>query len=263
MARNDGDNDWIATGIPMTPIDDDGRENPYPLATVKVYQNGVLSAETQTVVPVSWEINCSLSHNDPEVTTGQDILIDHDNLHGTDLMNNRPVNCSSCHADPILGAPGEPGLGSFSSVMHTAHASRMDAVNLEETCYACHPGVRTQCQRDNHFAAGITCTDCHGEMTAVGDPNRTPWVDLPRCGNCHSRPGFNFEQPGTLYRDSKGHGGVHCYVCHGSPHAITPTVTDTDNVQAILHQGNAGIINDCSVCHSQPPEDSFFHSRDD
>lgn len=255
--------DWKVEGIPATPIDDDGRENPYPLMNVTVQQNGNMVAQTQTVVPVSWEINCNLCHNTPGVSPATDILRAHDRLHGTTLEASQPVFCAGCHADPALGAPGQPGISTFSAAMHGAHADRMDAVELGETCYACHPGVRTQCQRDLHYAAGITCTACHGDMAAVGNPARTPWVDEPRCSNCHSRPGFDFEEPGKLYRDSRGHAGVMCYACHGSPHAMTPTVTEVDNLQAMNIQGHAGVINNCTVCHIQTPDDNFFHSRDD
>ena len=51
-----------------------------------------------------------------------------------------------------------------------------------------------------------------------------------------------------------------CASCHGSPHAITPTVTPADNVRAILLRGHAGTINDCRVCHKTPPDDAFNHT---
>ncbi len=114
-----------------------------------------------------------------------------------------------------------------------------------------------------HLAHGVVCIDCHGDMTAVGNPAREPWADLPRCGNCHSRPGFVFEEPGKLYKDSRGHGNVHYAACDGSPHAITPTLTATDNVQANRLQGHSGVINDCLVCHTCQPGEKFFHRRDD
>jgi hypothetical protein len=178
-------------------------------------------------------------------------------------MNQKPVLCAGCHASNALGLPGSAGLPNLSSAMHTAHAARMGGIQLNEVCYACHPGVRTQCQRDVHFGAEITCTDCHGDMLAVGNPSRNPWIDEPRCGSCHVRAGFEFEQPNTLYRNSFGHKNVRCTSCHGSPHAITPTVTATDNVQAILLQGHAGVIDDCTVCHSTGAPGGFFHRVED
>lgn len=258
-----GNRDFAATGIPVVPIDDLGRENPYPLANIVVKQNGQVMARTQAVVPVSTEMSCYLCHNNPGISTGVDILRKHDRLHGTNLENERPVLCARCHADNALGLPGDPTLPNLSSAMHTAHAPRMGMIQLPEVCYACHPGVRTQCQRDVHFANGVTCTDCHGNMVAVGSPNRRPWLDEPRCGNCHTRAGFEFEEPGKLFRESRGHRGVQCMTCHNSPHAITPTVTEVDNVQAINIQGHSGVINTCTVCHSQTPNDPFPHRLTD
>jgi hypothetical protein len=147
--------------------------------------------------------------------------------------------------------------------MHGAHASRMDLVDLDNDCYACHPGLGTLCQRDVHYAGGVECVSCHGSMEAVGDPGRQPWADQPRCGDCHVRAGFEFEQAGALFKDSCGHGGVMCAVCHGSPHAIAPAVTDVDNQQAMIHQGHAGVIDDCLVCHTAMPGDPFPHRRND
>lgn len=254
--------DWEVVGIPVTPVDDFGRENPYPLATFSVLQNNVVQARTQTVVPVSTEMSCQLCHNEAGISTAADFLGDHDRLHGTNLMSMRPVLCAQCHASNALGLPGQPGVPNLSSAVHTAHAPRMGPVgHLSEVCYACHPGVRTACQRDVHSQNNVTCTDCHGGMLAVGNPARVPWAEEPRCGSCHEREEFEFEQPGVLFRNSVGHGGVHCTACHGSPHAVTPTMTETDNVQANLLQGYPGVINTCTLCHTTPPG-TFEHKYD-
>ncbi|MEZ6242734.1 MAG: multiheme c-type cytochrome [Phycisphaerales bacterium] len=256
---------WEVTGIPLTPINDAGLDDPYPLATLSLYREGALVAQTQTVLPVSWEVSCNLCHGDASTGVEDDILQDHDRLHATNLFNSQPVFCAGCHSDPALGAPGQPGISSFSSAMHTAHAPRLDQLppDFGNSCYSCHPGRRAQCQRDVHYANGVQCMECHGTMADVGSPARTPWVDEPRCADCHSRPGFQFEQPGTLYRNSVGHKGVACFACHGSPHAITPTVTERDNLQAIRAQGHSGIIAECTACHTQTPGEPFFHKVED
>lgn len=258
-----GDNDWAATGIPITPIDDRGRLNPYNLATVQVTVGGKVQTSTQAVVPVSWEINCDKCHTTPGISVATDILRKHDRMHATHLELQKPVLCARCHADPALGTTGAPGVPTMSAAMHTSHAARLETPAARSMfpnrCYACHPGNVTQCQRDVHYAKGVYCTQCHGGMATVGQANRTPWVDEPRCGNCHKRTGFEFEQPGVLFKQAKGHGGVHCAACHGSPHAITPTVTAADNVQAIRLQGFAGVIRKCTVCHTKQPGDAFFH----
>lgn len=263
MTRDAARNDFVGEGIPITPIDDDGRENPYPFALVTVKSNstGAVIAQTQAVVPISWEISCNLCHTAAGESVATNILKAHDRLHGTNLIGQQPVLCAGCHADNALGTTGQQGVPNMSSAMHLAHAPRMGQAGLENSCYACHPGVRTNCQRDVHAARGVTCTACHGDMAAVGNPTRNPWLEEPRCGSCHQRSEFEFEQPGQLFRTSQGHGGVQCMTCHGSPHAIGPAVTATDNAQAMRLQGHTGPLNDCLVCHTSQPNEPFEHKR--
>lgn len=267
MAPPAGDaTQWEVTGIPVTPIMDDGTENAYPLGHFVVKRDGEVLAETRAVVPVSWEISCAICHeNDDDDGEGDDdrkaagntalnILREHDEEHGTNLVASQPVMCGSCHAQAPLGTAGQAGVPSLSRAMHHSHAGRMDADRLaaagvEMSCYACHPGVRTKCLRDVHAGKNMTCLNCHGDMAAVGASSRRPWVDEPRCGDCHEREGFEFEQPGVLFRNAKGHHGVACAACHGSPHASGPAITEADNVQAVQWQGKPGPIGDCSVCH--------------
>jgi cytochrome c553 len=126
MAFQPGRKDYEATGIPVTPVDDDGRENPYPLALITAKNDrGTVIAQTQAVVPVSWEMSCNLCHNTPGESTATSILKSHDALHGTQLEQQQPVMCASCHSDNALGAPGTPGVSSLSAAMHNAHAPRM------------------------------------------------------------------------------------------------------------------------------------------
>lgn len=253
---------WEATGVPVIPIDDSGKVEPYPLAEVRV-SGPAGSFVSHAVVPVSSEMACTSCHGGNGVSMAHDILAKHDALHGTTLVDQKPVLCAACHADPALGAPGVPGVSTMSHAMHGSHAERVANLGLANECYACHPGERTQCQRDVHTSANVSCNDCHGGMLAVADPARQPWVDLPRCADCHNRPGFEFEPPGVLFKEAVGHGGVHCTSCHGSPHAITPTNTEVDNAQAIALQGYPGVINSCTVCHTSTPGDPFPHRRDD
>jgi hypothetical protein len=139
MVPNEEPKFWEVTGIPITPIDDAGRLNPYPLATIDVTGPGGMTATTVTVVPVSSELSCNLCHNAQGISTATDILRAHDTLHGTSLESQKPVLCASCHADNALGLPGVPGVPNLSSAMHSAHAPRMGELNLQNECYACHP----------------------------------------------------------------------------------------------------------------------------
>jgi hypothetical protein len=171
-------------------------------------------------------------------------------------MNQRPVLCASCHADPVLGLPGQPGVPTFSSAMHSKHSEE----GLGGNCYACHPGPNTRCLRDVMSQAPINlwCTDCHGSLAQVGDPLRTPWFSEPQCKNCH---GTQFEEnPGTLYRRSSGHGEIYCEACHNSTHAILPSREANDNMQAIALQGSAGPLGKCAICHLTDPGNGGPHT---
>jgi predicted lipoprotein with Yx(FWY)xxD motif len=58
----------------------------------------------------------------------------------------------------------------------------------------------------------------------------------------------------SLYRFSKGHGGLQCSACHGSTHAEWPSVHTNDNILATNLQGHAGVLVECMACHSAMPE---------
>jgi len=82
---------------------------------------------------------------------------------------------------------------------------------LQQTCYQCHPGRRTDCLRGAMASGGMLCQDCHGDMQQVGndfsrnvtptnagafelhddfytnpDTPRVPWANEPGCGSCHT-----------------------------------------------------------------------------
>ncbi len=243
------DNNYFVTGIPVTPYQDNNllTENPFQLALLQMKDgNGTVLKTTQPVIPVSNEISCVQSGCHANETA---IL----NAHSTDggfNPNNTPILCGSCHSDNALGTPGHAGVPSLSQAIHQAHGG------VTNDCYGCHPGPVTQCLRDTMHTAGMTCQDCHGSVANVGNTienGRQPWFQEPSCGatQCH---GSNFaEEPGKLFRNSRGHGNLMCSACHGSPHAIQPTTQPNDNVQNISYQGFRGILKKCDVCHGYTP----------
>ena len=276
--KTTGLGDWSATGIPLTPMTDRRNIDTFQLASIVVTAGGQTLARTKAVVPVSWELRCDLCHHGlPDAP--KSVLQAHDLLHGTSLYdpatkgpaNGKPVLCGGCHAQPELGLAGQPGRNNLSRAMHLAHSSRMmDCVAMVPdgvVCYACHPGLKTQCLRDIHSQLGMTCYDCHGNgttdpptaMLAVADPGRQPWLTEPRCTDCHAREGSEYEQPNTLFRNSKGHGGVFCEGCHNSTHALVPAKNAEDNAQAMRVQGFVWPIYKCTACHKTTPQGLFRH----
>ena len=237
-------------GVPITPFVDADlvNEDPFQLGLLTLYNesNDVL-ATTQPVVPVSNEINCVSSGCH---ASEQAILFQHDDEGGFD-PGNTPILCASCHSSNALGTAGQPGVPSLSEAIHKQHGERTN------DCYRCHPGPNTQCLRDvMKTQFDFSCQTCHGSVTNVGETissGREPWLEEPRCGDqaCH---GANYaEEPGKLFRESRGHGGLFCSACHGEPHAIVPSGNARDNVQNIALQGYAGTLSNCATCHGVTP----------
>jgi hypothetical protein len=250
-------NYFIATAIPITPYPDNDLaiENPYQLIhlVAKAIANDSILASTDVVIPVSNEISCVSSgcHS-----SEQSILNEHESVSG--FNSNGPNLCANCHASNALGTTGNPDAGIFSRVIHSQHQSLLPA-NEISTCYKCHPGTETQCLRDvmgKNPTNPLICQNCHGTMSTVASSisnGRRPWLDEPKCGDvlCH---GSNYaEETNKLFRESQGHGGLYCSACHGSPHAILPTVQPNDNLQNINLQGFAGTLKVCTVCHETTP----------
>ena len=242
-------NYYEAIGIPVTPYQDNNltTPDPYQLTLIKAWDAGNnLLAQTQNVIPVSNEISCvSSGCHSSEMS----ILNAHESVSGFNIAN-KPILCANCHADNALGMPGSGGAPPFSQAIHQAHG------NKTNDCYKCHPGPITQCFRDTMHMGGMVCQDCHGSVSNVGNTiaaGRQPWLQEPSCGatTCH---GANFaENPGKLFKQSKGHGGLFCSTCHGSPHAIFTSENPRDNLQNITLQGYAGILKKCEVCHGYVP----------
>jgi hypothetical protein len=253
---------FYAVGIPNTPFSDDDliNEKPYQLLHLCATNttSGDTLATTDVVIPVSNEIGCVQSgcHS-----SEMSILNNHE-----DTTITAPVLCASCHASNALGTVGIPEAKPLSFRIHDRHQFITPSGSIA-TCYKCHPWPNTQCLRDvmgRNQTNPLTCQNCHGTMAQIAssiDAGRRPWLDEPKCGNATCHGSTYAEQPNTLYRQSRGHGGLFCSACHGSPHAILPTVQSNDNLQSVRLQGFAGPLSDCMVCHTTAPSSPGPHGR--
>ena len=213
--------------------------------------SGNLLATTRATVPTSDEINCAKCHSGGTESAFANILKAHDDAEGTDLSNQKPVLCASCHGSPALGTNGPGSSGKYlSEAIHGYHASK------EATCYDCHPGVTTKCSRSlAHMGSNNdgNCTTCHGDLANVASSianGRVPWVTEPKCVTCHTDV-QDVETSSVLYRNSTGHGGLYCSACHGSPHAMYPSREAKDNYQPNQYMGSKiKTIGSCGVCHN-------------
>jgi hypothetical protein len=239
---------FVAEGVPVTPVHDSGAWDPYQVADITVRDShGKVVAQTKMVVPTSDEIHCDNCHGNDPFT---DIMAKHDAANGTDLTTTTPRLCAECHGSPALGLMDAGSSGVYlSKAIHGFHADK------GAECYDCHPGTITQCSRSvRHTAADGNCKTCHSAMAAVANSiptTRIPWLNEPKCATCHAADGVDTGI--LLYRNSKGHGQVYCAACHGSPHAMIPSLVAKDNYQSLQYQGSTGTVKSiasCGVCHN-------------
>ena len=159
---------FTAEGIPITPYDDSGQKNYYPMMhlVARDPSNNIL-ATTDIVLPVSDEMDCSTCHasessieakpsagwaydSNPERDYRINILLRHDQktsglpgfqslletagydqggLYVTAIVKNTPILCARCHGSNALGTVSLGATPSLTRAVHGGHSQVMDPVS--------------------------------------------------------------------------------------------------------------------------------------
>ena len=105
----------------------------------------------------------------------------------------------------------DPAKGANPNSLFPTADAQGNPLPMEQNCLRCHAGHREPLYRDRHVAAGTTCSDCHGDMLAVGAATDKPkpgpegfaqrvdWYDQPDCGSCHTGNGNQGKDGGDGY----------------------------------------------------------------
>ena len=158
---------FIAEGIPITPYDDRGAKNPYPMMKLVARDSaGTVLATTGIVLPVSDEMDCSSCHasggvaaarpaagwvNDPNPQRDYrlNVLRLHDDRQGGSAAytsalatvgysasglyptatGGKPVLCAACHGSNALPGTGIAGVSMLTAAVHVRHATVVDPTN--------------------------------------------------------------------------------------------------------------------------------------
>jgi hypothetical protein len=234
---------WEAEGIPITPYNDDGTKNYYPLVKVVAKDSkGVVLASVDTVLPVSDEMDCKRCHAsnsvaDAKPTAGW--------VNNTDAQKDYKYNILRLHDDR------EPNAVKNNESALKAKGFNYNVAGLEATakggtavlCVACHksnalPNVGIEIKP---FTQAI-----HGKHANVTDPltgkklgdstNRTS------CYACH--PGAETECLRGAMGDAKNADGtakMQCQSCHGTMNHVGASTRegwlDQPNCQACHYDG--------------------------
>jgi mono/diheme cytochrome c family protein len=213
--------------------------NPYPVITIEArsQKTNECLARTQIVFAVSSAMACKNCHGGKwknkaqtgvSKATATDILQTHDRINQTTLINNlykgKSITCKKCHRSTERNSDTQ--MLSLSSAMHGFHANYIDD-RSQNACLNCHAAYNktSLCYRGLHVDMGLTCVDCHGNLTdhalallvhenQKGNVSarrymkhlrpdevdhikdiqpRKPWVQEPDCLACH----LDYEPPET------------------------------------------------------------------
>jgi hypothetical protein len=168
--RFDAPYNWFTgEGVPISPYDDKGNKNYYPMMRIIAKNSrGTELARTDIVLPVSDELDCRSCHasgspntarpssgwvfltNDPERDYKLNVLKVHDDrnlgsavyqsalqklalnpagLYATVTQNNKPVLCAGCHGSNALPGTGIAGIEPMTQAVHSRHANVLDPVS--------------------------------------------------------------------------------------------------------------------------------------
>ncbi|MBF0219845.1 MAG: hypothetical protein HQL49_10015 [Gammaproteobacteria bacterium] len=216
---------WFeAEGLPIFPVDDQGRVNYYPMVKVTARDSsGVELATAPVVLPVSDEMSCSACHaansppdakpssgwsseSDAEKAWKENILALHDERQAANSQyqnaltkgygsagllassqQGKPVLCASCHASNALLGTGISGITPLTTAMHSSHGKVKD------------PGTNRLL---NDSENRDTCYLCHPGATtqclrgAMGKAVASDGSSAINCQSCHG----NMQQVGSSQR---------------------------------------------------------------
>ena len=231
---------WEAEGIPMTPYNDGGTKNYYPLVKVTAKDStGKILAEVKTVLPVSDEMDCKRCHAS---TSGNDAKPNAGWVNNQDVEKDYDFNILRLHDDEHADAVSK-NMTALQAAGYNYDAQGLEATANNGTpvlCVACHksnalPGVGiglkafTNAIHSKH--AGVT--DPFSGMK-LGDSN-----NRSACYACH--PGAQTEcLRGAMgdAKDGNGNNIMQCQSCHGTMHAV-----GDKNREGWLNEPN------CQACH--------------
>ncbi|QGG48768.1 hypothetical protein [Heliorestis convoluta] len=270
---NEDKSAWTAIGIPISPYNDRGEVNAYPMFTVTATDEvtGQVLAQTKVAMPVSAELGCYLCHGgttkNPGIgladETAKNILAAHDKNTGTNLLAEaeagKPQYCLDCHAAANVGAPGKPEVLSMSAALHGKHAQYIQGGTVD-SCGVCHPSSHrgdVYCQRDVHRGFGLDCMDCHGTLPQHAASVLSNELHKPAAQKSLERllPFLGDVEP-----VARGHwlNQPDCLSCHGPDHqkasfdasSYNQWIFERDELYRFQMSDNGDLM--CASCHGSP-----------
>jgi len=235
---------WEAEGIPITPYNDDGTKNYYPLVKIVARDStGKIMAEAKTVLPVSDEMDCKRCHastvdsSDAKPKTGW--------VNNADVEKDYKYNILRLHDE------SQPNAVSNNMNALIAKGYTYDSNGLETTAMGGTPIQCAACHKSNalpHVGIELKAftSVIHSKHADVIDPDNGMKLsnsdNRNACYTCH--PGVQTECLRGAMGDSEnldGSSKMQCQSCHGDMNAVgnknREGWLDEPNCQACHHNG--------------------------
>ncbi len=237
LAYNTDHRWWEATGLPITPYNDDGSKNYYPMVDVTAKDaSGNLLATTRVVLPVSDEMDCRACHGstsgyaDAKPATGweNDADAEKDFKYNILRLHDEKFPTAVSDHQAALKAAGYNGYGDAGLYASAKNGNPV----LCATCHASNAlpgtgiaGIKPLTESLHSLHANVT--DPTNGQTLNASTNRSA------CYRCH---------PGATTKCLRGAMGkqsdIQCQSCHGS-------------MSAVGAHGRKGWLDEpnCQACH--------------
>jgi hypothetical protein len=177
-----GVNLYEGAGIPFSPFDNYGRQNPFPLVRVEARSGGQVVATVDTVLPVSGETSCSNCHADPaDVTT---------------TRSKMPTDRLLAAGLPVANSGTDPELGRVPQAVSVEYGADINILRLHDLVH----GEQYVSAEDSGLVADpctISAADQNGGPSCLVNQalvQQKPVV----CQSCHYTPALDLAQVGPV-----------------------------------------------------------------
>ena len=235
---------WEAEGLPITPYNDDGTKNYYPMVKVTAKDSsGKVLASVNTVLPVSDEMDCKRCHAS---NSAPDAKPKGGWVNSSDPEKDFKLNILRLHDERV------PNAVSDNITELKAKGYDYNITGLEATVASGTPILCASCHSSNALpGTGVTgvkpfTTAIHAYHASVVDPYTNLSLNSSKnrsaCYSCH--PGAETKCLRGAMGDAKdevGNNTMQCQSCHGNMSDVGSSKRqgwlDEPNCQACHHDG--------------------------
>ncbi len=171
---------WLeAAGVPFSPFDDLGRQNPFPLVRMEARSGDTVLATSDIVLPVSSETSCSNCHG-----ALQDV---------PERLSTAPIQALGAAGLPVASRLQDPRLGSLPRAVSIEYAADINILRLHDLRH----GAAYVDTANNPAPCDILAAAPNGDGRCLVHQalvQQQPVV----CQNCHYTPALDLAQSGPL-----------------------------------------------------------------